>query len=32
MKVTDIRNWRRKSQDRDKWRAIIEEGKVPDRL
>jgi hypothetical protein len=27
-KKMDIRNWRRKSQDRDQWRTIVKEAKV----
>jgi hypothetical protein len=28
LKTTGFRNWRRKSQDRDQWRAIVKEAKV----
>ena len=28
----DMRNWRRKAQDREQWRAIVEEAKVHQRL
>lgn len=28
MKTMDIRNWRRKSQDRDQWSSIIKEAKI----
>jgi hypothetical protein len=28
MKTMGVTNWRRKSQDRDQWRAIVEEAKV----
>jgi hypothetical protein len=28
VKIMGVRNWRRKTQDRDQWRAIVEEAKV----
>jgi hypothetical protein len=28
LKNMDVKNWRRKSQDREQWRAILEETKV----
>jgi hypothetical protein len=28
IKIMGVRNWRRKTQDRDRWRAIVEETKV----
>jgi hypothetical protein len=28
LKITGVRNWRRKSQNRNQWRAIVEEAKV----
>jgi len=28
LKIMGVRNWRRKTQDRDQWRAIVEEAKV----
>jgi hypothetical protein len=28
LKRMDVRNWRRKSQDRDQWRAIVKEAEV----
>jgi hypothetical protein len=32
LKVMGIRNWRQQSQGRDKWRAIVEKGKLRDGL
>lgn len=32
LKVMGYRNWRRNSQDRYRWRAIVEEAKVRDGL
>jgi hypothetical protein len=28
LKIIGVRNWRRRTQDRDQWRAIVEEAKV----
>jgi hypothetical protein len=30
LKIMGFRNWRRKSQDQDQWRAVVEETKVHD--
>jgi hypothetical protein len=32
LKNMDLRNWRRKSQDREQWRAILEEAKLHQEL
>jgi hypothetical protein len=28
LKTTGVRNWRRKTQDRDQWRATVKEAKI----
>jgi hypothetical protein len=32
LKIMDVRNWRRKTQDRDQWRAIMEEAKAEEAM